>query len=255
MLKATELSVQHATGWRIRDIDLELRSGEILGVIGPNGAGKSTLFGALCGDIRPTSGDIILGATPLAAWSPEARALNLAVLPQASTLSFAFTVRQVAGFGRLPHATGLHTDTRIVDTVLDLCDLTELAQRHYTTLSGGERQRTHLARILAQLWPATSDKVLLLDEPTSALDPHHQHSILKVIRQMANQGLAVAVVLHDMNLAARYCNRLLLLKHGQMEGLGSPEEVLCPERLKAVFDLDVLIQEHPVHGHPLVIYL
>lgn len=255
MLKATGLSVQHATGWRTRDIDLELRSGEILGVIGPNGAGKSTLFGALCGDIRPTSGDIMLGATPLAAWSSEARALNLAVLPQASTLSFAFTVRQVAGFGRLPHATGLHTDTRIVDTVLDLCDLTELAQRHYTNLSGGERQRTHLARIFAQLWPATSDKVLLLDEPTSALDPHHQHSILKVIRQMANQGLAVAVVLHDMNLAARYCDKLLLLKHGQMEGLGSPEEVLCPERLKAVFDLDVLIQEHPVHGHALVIYL
>ncbi|GGM19233.1 heme ABC transporter ATP-binding protein [Pseudomonas asuensis] len=255
MLKAEGLSVHHATGWRIRDINLELRSGEVLGVIGPNGAGKSTLFGALCGDIHPTSGNTFLGAKPLTAWPPAIRALHLAVLPQASTLSFAFTVRQVIRFGRLPHATGIKADTQIVDTVLDLCDLTELSQRSYTTLSGGERQRTHLARILAQLWPATSNKVLLLDEPTSALDPHHQHSVLKVVRQMADQGLAVAVVLHDMNLAARYCDRLLMLKHGQVEGLGSPADVLRPERLKAVFDLDVLIQEHPVHRHPLVIYL
>ena len=155
--------------------------------------------------------------------------------------------------GRLPHRTGQARDREIVIEALQAADALHLAERSYLALSGGERQRVHLARVLAQLWPGEQGRTLLLDEPTSALDPLHQHTTLQAVRGFADRGGAVLVILHDLNLAARYCDRILLLQNGRPRALDTPQVVLQPDALKAVFGLDVLVQPHPERGHPLII--
>jgi iron complex transport system ATP-binding protein len=253
MLRAERLTVRRGQATVLADIDLELRPGEVLGVLGPNGAGKSTLLGALAGELKPAHGRVLLDDRPLADWHGQERARRLAVLPQSSTLSFAFRVEEVVAMGRLPHASGRRRDREIVDEALRAADAAHLAGRSYLELSGGERQRVHLARVLAQLWPGGSGQVLLLDEPTSMLDPLHQHTTLQATRDFADRGAAVLVILHDLNLAARYCDRLLLLDRGRTHAFGLPEQVLCAEPLQIVFGLEVLVQKHPERGHPLIV--
>ncbi|MFC2973376.1 heme ABC transporter ATP-binding protein [Azotobacter bryophylli] len=253
MLRAERLAVRRGHALVLRDVDLDLPAGQVLGVLGPNGAGKSSLLAALSGELRPAQGQVLLEGCPLVDWPGPERACRLAVLSQSSTLEFAFRVEEVVGLGRLPHASGRAQDEAIVAAALESVDAAHLLGRNYLTLSGGERQRVHLARVLAQLWPGGAEQTLLLDEPTSMLDPLHQHSILQAVRGFAERGVAVLVILHDLNLAARYCDRLLLLAAGRPQALGSPQEVLRAEVLKAVFGLDVLVQRHPVRGHPLVV--
>ncbi|BBP85503.1 hemin import ATP-binding protein HmuV [Pseudomonas sp. Pc102] len=253
MLRVEQLEVHRGSTVVLAGVDLELRPGEVLGVLGPNGAGKSTLLGALSGELALAAGHVGLESRPLAEWTGPQRAQRLAVLPQSSTLSFGFRVEEVVGMGRLPHATGRVRDAEIIREALEAADAAHLAGRSYLALSGGERQRVHLARVLAQLWPGAQGQNLLLDEPTSMLDPLHQHTTLQAVRDFAGRGAAVLVILHDLNLAARYCDRLLLLCDGRPHVLGTPEEVLQPEPLKAVFGLDVLVQRHPERGHPLIV--
>jgi iron complex transport system ATP-binding protein len=253
MMKAENLSVHRDGKCVLAEIDLTLNPGEMLGVLGPNGAGKSTLLGALCGELKTTQGQLWLDGQPLAHWSGQKRARRLAVLPQSSTLSFAFKVQEVVAMGRLPHDSGQQRDAQIIQASLEAADALHLHDRSYLALSGGERQRVHLARVLAQLWPGEDGQTLLLDEPTSMLDPLHQHTTLQAVREFANRGGAVMVILHDLNLAARYCDRLVLLESGRAFAQGTPDAVLTPDALKAVFGLEVLVQRHPERGHPLII--
>lgn len=253
MLRVENLAVQRGARTVLADIDLALQAGEVLGVLGPNGAGKSTLLGALCGELSPSAGQVWLDQRHLGDWPGSERARRLAVLPQTSTLNFAFRVEEVVAMGRLPHASGRARDEQIVHQALVAADAAHLAGRSYLALSGGERQRVHLARVLAQLWPGGEGQVLLLDEPTSMLDPLHQHTTLQATHAFAQEGAAVLVILHDLNLAARYCDRLLLLDHGRPHALGTPEQVLRAEPLLAVFGLEVLVQQHPERGHPLIV--
>jgi iron complex transport system ATP-binding protein len=253
MLRTQNLQICRGRKIVLTDITLELKPGEVLGVLGPNGAGKSTLLGALCGELRAHQGSVWLDERELSDWTGTSRAQRLAVLPQVSTLDFAFRVEEVVGMGRLPHQSGRVRDDEIVAAALHAADAGHLSGRSYLALSGGERQRVHLARVLAQLWPGEAGQTLLLDEPTSMLDPLHQHTTLQAVREFANRGAAVLVILHDLNLAARYCDRLLLLEGGRPVALDTPEQVLRPEPLKAVFGLEVLVQRHPERGHPLII--
>ncbi|MEO4014529.1 heme ABC transporter ATP-binding protein [Pseudomonas rossensis] len=253
MLRTQNLQIRRGRKIVLADITLELKPGEVLGVLGPNGAGKSTLLGALCGEFQAHHGSVWLDERELSDWAGTARAQRLAVLPQVSTLDFAFRVEEVVGMGRLPHQSGRVRDDEIVAAALHAADAGHLSGRSYLALSGGERQRAHLARVLAQLWPGEAGQTLLLDEPTSMLDPLHQHTTLQAVREFANRGAAVLVILHDLNLAARYCDRLLLLEGGRPVALDTPEQVLRPEPLKAVFGLEVLVQQHPERGHPLII--
>ena len=234
MLRTEKLHIRRNQKMVLSDVTLEVRPGEVLGVLGPNGAGKSTLLAALCGELAPTQGQVWLDHQALNQWKGPQRAQRLAV-------------------GRLPRETGHVREAEIVHEALKAADVEHLAGRSYLALSGGERQRVHLARVLAQLWPGQGGQTLLLDEPTSMLDPLHQHTTLKAIRAFADRGAAVLIILHDLNLAARYCDRLLLLEDGQPRALGRPRGVLQPELLKAVFGLDVLVQPHPELGHPLII--
>lgn len=253
MLKAENLSLQRAGKNIISHIDLVVPAGQVMGILGTNGAGKSTLLAGISGDLAPFTGQVLLADKPLAEWQAEQKARLLALLPQNSTLNFGFLVKEIVALGRLPYNTGFIKDQQIVQDVLALTDVSYLAERNYLTLSGGERQRVHLARILAQLWPVTEQSVLLLDEPTSMLDPLHQHTLLKVVRHCAKEGAAVLVILHDLNLAAAYCDQLALLKAGSIFNQGSPAEVLTTAHIKEVFGLDVLIESHPLQGYPLVI--
>lgn len=253
MLRVENLQIRRGGNIVLADIDLALNPGEVLGVLGPNGAGKSTLLAALCGELRADHGRVWLDQRPLSEWDGARRAQRLAVLPQSSTLDFAFRVEEVVGMGRLPHQTGRQRDDEIVAAALQAADVAHLSGRSYTALSGGERQRVHLARVLAQLWPGEAGQTLLLDEPTSMLDPLHQHTTLQAVRQFADRGAAVLVILHDLNLAARYCDRILLLENGRPHALDTPQQVLRPESLQAVFGLEVLVQPHPERGHPLII--
>lgn len=253
MLKVQNLDVRRGPRTVLQGVDLQLRAGEVFGVLGPNGAGKSTLLSALSGELRASAGQVLLAERALADWPSRERAQRLAVLPQQSSLNFGFRVEEVVIMGRLPHGEGRAADLHVVEQALAAADASHLEGRSYLSLSGGERQRVHLARVLAQLWPGAEGRVLLLDEPTSALDPLHQHSTLQAVRGFAERGAAVLVILHDLNLAARYCDRLLLLHEGRAYLQGTVAEVVQPEALRRVFGLDVLIQHHPERGHPLVV--
>jgi len=253
MLCAKNLNVSRGAKSVLREISLQLHAGEVFGVLGANGAGKSTLLATLCGELVANSGDIRLQGKPLADWTDRQRAQHLAVLPQSTSLNFAFRVEEVVAMGRLPHESGQQRDNKIVQAALCQVDAQYLIGRNYLQLSGGERQRVHLARVLAQLWPGEVGRVLLLDEPTSMLDPLHQQQTLQTVREWAKRGTAVFVVLHDLNLAARYCDRLLLLKDGCAERQGTVREVLQAEPLKAVFGLDLLVLNHPEQDCPLIV--
>lgn len=253
MLQTTGVCVDRAGRRILTDVNLVLQPGQVLGVLGPNGAGKSSLMGVLNGELSPSSGMVELDSQPLAHWQGRQRAQRLAVLPQVSSLSFGFSVEQVVRMGRMPHDTGAVIDQQIVEEVLTAVDAAHLLGRNYLQLSGGERQRVHLARVLAQLWPGADGQVLLLDEPTSMLDPLHQLSVLDNIRRFADHGASVMIILHDLNLAARYCDHLLLLGNGGVQASGTPQQVLQPEPLHGVFGIEVLIQQHPERGHPLII--
>lgn len=253
MLQAQQVSVARGGRCVLGDVSLALQPGQVLGVLGPNGAGKSSLLGVLNGELAASSGQVLLDTQPLANWQGRQRAQRLAVLPQSSSLSFAFSVEQVVRMGRMPHDTGKAVDDDIVNEVLQAVDAGHLAGRSYLQLSGGERQRVHLARVLAQLWPGADGQVLLLDEPTSMLDPLHQLSVLDAVRRFADHGASVLIILHDLNLAARYCDQLLLLGNGGIQASGTPEQVLQPAPLQCVFGIEVLVQRHPERGHPLII--
>jgi iron complex transport system ATP-binding protein len=219
-------------------LSLRVEPGQVHALLGPNGAGKSTLLRLLAGDLLPAQGTITLNGRALADWSARERAQQRAVLPQAETLRFAFTVAQVVSLGRLPCAR--HREAReraIVEEALSAVDASPLAQRRYPSLSGGERQRVQLARVLAQVWEPVDlgPRYLLLDEPTASLDLAHQHRCLRLARNFAAQGLGVLAVLHDPNLALAYADRITLLADGACAAQGTPLEVLTPPMLERVY--------------------
>jgi iron complex transport system ATP-binding protein len=236
-------------------IDIEVRPGQITTILGPNGAGKTSLLRVLVGEWSPHSGQVLLNGRELRQWSAEQRARSLAVLPQHSLLDFPFTVQEVVMLGRTPHQTGYAHDRDVVAQALQSVDGDYLAQRIYTQLSGGEKQRVHLARVLAQIWDPTpeGERYLVLDEPTSSFDLAHQQLTLEVVRQLASRGVGVLMVLHDLNLAARCSDQMVLLQCGRIVVSGAPHEVLKQDIITRVFQVDTTIGTHPVSGKPLVI--
>ncbi len=257
MLTACELVISRGQQTLLTQVDISVIPGEVVAVLGPNGSGKSTLINALCGEWEPAAGTITLNSHPLAQWPPRERAKQVAVLPQYSDLNFPFAVQEVVSLGRYPHATGYARDAEIVAETLAAADALHLAERNYLTLSGGEKQRVQLARVLAQVWDAAGGRdngYLLLDEATSALDIAHQHSILQTARNMARQGVGVLLVLHDINLAAHYADRLVFLKQGEVIDSGTVKGLITEQNMQAVFGVEARIIEHPDTGKPLVIY-
>jgi iron complex transport system ATP-binding protein len=216
-------------------VSASIGAGELVGLIGPNGAGKTTLMRAALGLIR-AEGTIALGGTPLAQLAPRERALRAAYLPQDREIAWPVRVETLVGLGRTPHLPPGRTpgpaDRAAVEAALARMDLTAFRDRPATALSGGERARALIARALAQEAP-----LLVADEPAAGLDPAHQLQLMALLREMAGTGRGVVVSLHDLGLAARWCDRLLLMHQGRLVAEGPPESVLTAERLAAVYGI------------------
>ena len=248
MLEATHLTCRAGGRDVLRDVSLALRPGEVLGVIGPNGAGKSTLLKALCGLWPVSGGEITLDRQPLARLQPRQIARQIAFLQQAAAFEAAFTVREVVLMGRNPYLSRFEVesaaDRQIAEDALRATDTLAFTNRLITTLSGGERQRVFLARALAQ-----TPSVLLLDEPITSLDVRHQIDFLTLTGQLARERqLAVMVALHDLSLAAHFCDRLILLSQGEIVAEGQPADVLTSANLARVFQIAAQVYADPFTG-------
>jgi len=262
-LSIEALSIQLKGGKHLLDnVSFSLQAGEVLAVIGPNGAGKTSLLKVLSGE--PVSGqltqegEVAYADRLLKAWPQDHRAQQLAILPQLSLLNFPYTVEEVVQLGRTPHATGKQVDREIVTSVIQRLDLQALRSSLYTELSGGEKQRTQLARTLAQIsFPEAAgdpaQRYLLLDEPTASLDLGHQQQLMQLIRDLAEQGVVVVMIVHDVNLAARYADKLLALQSGKVLAFGAASEVVTEAVMQVLYQVDVKVIQHPETGKPVVL--
>lgn len=238
LLQAIGIEVRARTRPLLRDVSLDIAPGEFVAIIGPNGAGKSTLLNALAGDRPLTAGEIRLDGRPLPHWSKLELARRRAVLPQHSSVAFDFTGLQIATLGLLAFR-GVLSERQmqaLAERALAETEALSFADRPYTVLSGGERQRIQLTRVLAQCDAEPDARpFLLLDEPITGLDLSHQHAALASARRRADRGLGVLAVLHDLNMAARYADRVGIVEHGHLTDLGPTRQTLDPDRLSAVF--------------------
>lgn len=238
LLQTIGIEVRARTRPLLIDVSLDVAPGEFVAIIGPNGAGKSTLLNALAGDRVLSSGEILLDGRPLTHWSKPELARRRAVLPQHSAVAFDFTGLQIAMLGLLAFRNSLSERQMqaLAERALVETEALGFADRPYTVLSGGERQRVQLARVLAQCdADPTASPFLLLDEPITGLDLSHQHAALASARRRADRGLGVLAVLHDLNMAARYADRVGIVERGRVTNLGPTRQTLDPERLSAVF--------------------
>lgn len=252
-LQAFALSVAGAGGVTLLDdVSLAVEPGQVVALLGPNGSGKTTLLRALSGELAPKAGDVLLEGRTLSGWAPRERAARLGVLPQSSRLAFSFSALQVALLGRTPHIGRRESarDRQIAEQALVRAGVGQLAARDYLRLSGGEQQCVQLARVLAQVWdaPAQGSRYLLLDEPTASLDLRLQHALLALTQQLAGQGFGVLVSLHDLNLAAQYAARVVLLRSGKLVADGAPQQVLSAEHIRRVWGVDASAGPDPRTG-------
>lgn len=252
-LQAHGVRVSYGRQPVISNLDLSVAARTITALCGPNGSGKSTLLKALSGLLAVNTGELRVAGQPLQSFDRRSLARRIAFLPQQPLVPEGLTVREVVSLGRFPHRPrfGRLTveDTHAIDRALEQADIASLAGRRIEQLSGGERQRAWLALTLAQ-----EADILLLDEPTTFLDPQHQIGTLRRIRELtAELALTVVWVLHDLNHAAAYSDRLVLLESGSIAAEGRPGEVLTENRVRQVFGLDTLIIPHPETGRPLCV--
>ncbi len=228
----------------LRSVSVAFESGSVVGLLGPNGAGKSTLLRLLVGLLKPDDGTVLLDGRPLAAVPDRERARIMAYLPQDGAVHWQLTVRAVVGLGRIPHQGGpalFATDTpapadrQAIETAMRLTDVAQFADRPIDTLSGGERGRALLARALAG-----EPRILIADEPIAGLDPAHAIDAMSRLRAIAAHGTSVIVVLHDLAIAARFCDRIVLLHQGAICADGPPDEVLTPAALARVYGISAV---------------
>ncbi len=249
VLRGRNLAFTHprADEAAVRDVSLSVSPGRLLAVAGPNGAGKTTLLRLLSGSLVPQRGEVTVDDRPLGDLGDRERGRTLAVVPQSESSPFPVTVREMVGMGRYAHLgpwerTGSR-DRTVVEHALERCAVAHFADRRLDELSGGERQRAGIARALAQEAP-----ILLLDEPTAGLDLRYRMELFHLLCELRADGLAVLVITHDLNLAARFADRLLLLDRGRARALGTPDEVLSREVLEELYEWPLRLVPHPGPG-------
>ncbi len=252
LLVASHVSFRAGSIPLISDVSLALGGGRLLAVVGPNGAGKTTLLHLLAGDLRPSEGTILLDGQPPHRYSPLQLARLRAVMTQHAVIHFAYQVEQVVAMGRYPHESRRDMspaqDRQIVLKALQRTEMEPYRARAYPTLSGGEASRTLMARTIAQ-----QTDLLLLDEPTASLDIRHQELVMRTCRTLAEQGKAVCVILHDLNLAAAYADDIALLDRGHLAALGPPSETLLAPLLTEIYGHPIYVTTHPRRNCPLVL--
>ncbi len=254
VIEARDIACAYEATPALDGVTLAISAGEIVGVVGPNGSGKTTLLRALDALLQPTRGAVLLDGRDLGGLGRKEVATAIGVVPQGSPPGFGFSAREIVAMGRAPHLHPLASerpdDTATVRQAMERTDTWQLQSRPIDSLSGGERQRVLLARALAQ-----TPRVLLLDEPTAHLDLMYQLEMMALVQSLARDGLAVVAALHDLNLAAHFCDRLILLFGGRIAAVGTPQEVLTPSTLTAVYGIEVVVEPHPTTGRPHVVPL
>lgn len=236
-------------------VDISVVEGEILGILGPNGCGKTTMLKNLNKNLSPNGGCILLDGKDMEELTKKDIAQKIAVVPQTNEVHFAFTVRDIVAMGRMPFQRlmgGASTeDESIIDDAIRRTGLSKYADRHINTMSGGERQRVIIARAIAQ-----TPKILLMDEPTLHLDISMQFDALNLVHRLSKEsGLTVVIVSHDLGMVARYCDRIIMLHDHKVHALGTPEEVLTPENMKTVFNVDAeLIYDEKIGKHTVLLH-
>ncbi|MGE5855743.1 MAG: heme ABC transporter ATP-binding protein [Syntrophaceae bacterium] len=252
LLKVDKVSFRYGQQWVLRGIDFTVEKGDFLGIIGPNGSGKTTLLRVIDGILAPQEGAVLLEGTEIGKLRREALARSVAVVPQYSALAFPFSVEEVVLMGRAPHLGRWRfegdEDNRIARKAMEMTDTLGLAARDMESLSGGERQRVLIARALAQ-----EPRLMLLDEPTAFLDIRHQVDFFDRIRLLnRDRGLTVIAVTHDINLAAHYCDRIILLKDGRIGAAGPVDAVITEENIRKAYETRVMVDRHPGTGSPRI---
>ena len=247
-LAAENVSLRRGEVSIVSRADIVVRPGTVTALVGPNGAGKSSLLRMLSGELAASGGFVTLDTMPLSEIPIAEQALQRGVMSQSATIAFDFLVSEVLELGWVHE--GLLTreqKSAAVRSVVEDCDIGTLLDRTFNTLSGGEQQRVHFARTLLQIWQPPGemeDRYLLLDEPTSNLDLAHEIMMLRVARHAASRRAGILIVLHDLNLAARFCDEIVLMDRGEVVAIGTPAEVLDSDRLSNVYGTDIQVEWH-----------
>lgn len=253
LLQTLGLSFSYGSQPVLCEVNLLVGQGEMMGIVGPNGSGKTTLLRILSGSLRPHAGEVRVMGQNLGEFSPKDRAKAVAVVSQSPTVPEGFTALEVVLMGRNPHLGVLQwegrNDVEVALRIMELTDTTRFANRFLSSLSGGERQRVFIARALAQEAP-----LLLLDEPTANLDIGYQTGILDMLQAIRGEAkVTVIAAMHDLTLAAQYCDHMAVLHQGTIAAVGRPEEVLTPDLLSQAFGVDVSVIRHPLDQTPIVL--
>jgi len=250
-IEVSDLSVSFGDVPVVSGVDLRVERGSLVGLVGPNGAGKTTVLRAIKGTLSPDAGEVRLDGDPAESLSAREAGRRVASVPQETSLAFDFRVRQIVEMGRTPHLGRFDghgpDDERAVREAMDAAGVARFADRAITEVSGGERQRVLLARALAQEAPS-----LLLDEPTASLDVNHAVRTLELVRRLVDDGRAALAAIHDLDMAARYCDEIVVLANGGVRAGGRPEEVLTAGALRDAFDAEAFVGENPATGSPTV---
>lgn len=238
----------------IHNISFDVQSGELLSIIGANGAGKSTLMKLLCKDEVASSGEITIRNQPINSFNLKEISKFRSVLSQHHTIAVSFTVNEIVMMGRYPHFEQRPSpnDIQVVNAAMEETGVAQLNTRAYNTLSGGEQQRVQFARVLAQIYDQPKG-LLFLDEPTNGLDLLYQQQILQLVRSLTNRGVCVVCVLHDINFASRYSDKVLLLKNGEKIAFGTPKQVITGDYIYQAFNIKVALMEAERSKCPLII--
>ena len=243
MLRVEKLSYEIKGRRLLKDISFQMRKGEVLAILGANGAGKSTLMGVLCGEKKPTEGAVLLNGKTLDQYDMKELSRCRAMLSQQQQITLDFKVSEIVMMGRYPHfkSSPSANDILVVEEVMNLCGVKSLGDRTFLSLSGGEQQRVQLARVLAQIWD-NKDSLLLLDEPISALDLRYQQKVLAIAKALARRGFMVVLIVHDVNFAAIYADRIIMLKNGRKLIDGTPIEVLNTKDIYTIFSVESVVE-------------
>lgn len=246
-----KVSFNYGNSFSLVDIDLRVAKGSLVGIIGPNGSGKSTLIKLLAGYLVPAAGRVLLEGRPLGSYKRKEAARKLAVVSQGLHTDFDFTVEEMVGLGRLPHLGRWQAegpgDREAIDWALAITGLAGLRRRSYKLLSGGESQRVVLAQALAG-----RPEILLLDEPTTYLDMAYQQEMFGLLTRLNREAITIVAVLHDVNMAALYCQQLVALKGGRVFSQAGPEAVITAANIKAIYGSTVTVSFHPQTGSPQI---
>ena len=238
----------------LKDVSLEINEGEIVSVIGPNGAGKSTLLNVLTGDITPDSGDTIYDNRQLNKISIQERAFTRSVMSQMQTLVFNFNVKDVVEMGWLQRGNSDFSSNFSIafEAVTKECNVQNLVHRKFNSLSGGEQRRVHFARTLLQLWrPSQSSdpRYLLLDEPTANLDLSSEMLLMNILKARASSNVGILVILHDLNLASHFADKIAIMKDGEIKAFGKPEEIMTDDFLTSIYEVPIKVKYDPLRIH------